>query len=1049
MAAGWTELLDRDLKRLARADLDTGCGRGELAPGERREVAVLFLDIEGFTGLSEGLDHETLHRIMTGLMGVLSRVVEGCGGYVDKFEGDRVMALFGASRSTGDECSRAVTCGLRMLGVVRELGEALSRAGGSIGARAGISYGAVTVAPDAGGHLTAMGDEVNVASRLEESAGSGTLLVSGKVRDLCPDGFEWTDLGEMSLRGRARPARVFRAEGFGSDRLERWQRASPLLPAPLIGRAAEMAVLSGAAAARLAGEASNPRGHPLHRMVLVHGPAGIGKSRLAHEFLSGPGIGKLLSSRTASFDQPPWWLWTGLVRRFAEQSPGGLPEAVGGLAGRTGAHGEALLASLPALEALMVPGAPGRPDGMTPEAWASVLCVALRNLVRAMCDGPVTLLLEDIHWADSASLDALEFILRNCEAAIPLLVTATSRSEPDGRSAPFGRGIESYVGCETVRLGPLGDQDVRLLAALKLGLPVDSLPGMVEEALIPRAEGNPYFIEEILSELVARGAISPGSAEVDEAAAASAGCMPSSVGSLIRARIDDLPSGLKTALRIAAVLGLEFPGSVFAELCRLEGLDPEDSLEGLSSLRLLRRRDDPGGAAVTFTSVLARDAVYENTLFHNRAVLHARAARAIGGIGSGGSQAEIAMHLHLSGDDGSAAEKGFEAVAALLGSYQNAAALDWCDRIGAWLEGVPEGGRKERLGLRLMSCRLQVLKNIGRPAEIHDLTARGLEEAVRLGDLEAEADFVLSRGSNAIRGGSYEDAMRDISRSIGLFRALGRTDREVVARNWIIQGLIQKGRIDEALAACRENLGIAESSGSAYSVAECLSHTGMVLIQRGRLDEAEEMLLRAVEACRQTSNLARRAITLSSLGMVAGMKGDLQKAYDYLSDSVALSAEIGSRITEGTVLNNLGNVLVALDRKEEARTCWERALAIHRETGIEKSAAVSMANLGILAEDAGDLEQAAAMFASAVDIQRRVGNLSMAVNAECHLARIWIRRGDDPDAALEVYDRSRSEVERVGFGRALCTPVDELRKVLVERGVPGERVPGPSNWEGE
>jgi class 3 adenylate cyclase/tetratricopeptide (TPR) repeat protein len=1049
MAAGWTELLDRDLKRLARGDRETGCGREELAPGERREVAVLFLDMEGFTGLSESLDHETLHRIMTGLMGVLSRVVEGCGGYVDKFEGDRVMALFGASRSTGDECSRSVTCGLRMLGIVRELGEALSRAGGSIGARAGISYGAVTVAPDAGGHLTAMGDEVNVASRLEESAGSGALLVSGKVRDLCPDGFVWTDLGEVSLRGRARPVRVFRAEGFGSGRLERWQRASPLLPAPLIGRDAEMAVLSGVAAARLAGGDSNPRGSPLHRMVLVQGPAGIGKSRLAHEFLSGPEVGTLLSTRTASFDQPPWWLWTGLVRRFSERSPGGLADAVQELAGRTGAHGEALLASLPALGALMTPGAPGRPDGMTPEAWASVLDVALRNLVRAMCGGPVTLLLEDIQWADSASLDALEFILRNCEAAIPLLVTATMRSDPDEHPVLFERGMDSYVRCETVRLGPLGDPEVRLLAARKLGLPVDALPGMVEEALIPRAEGNPYFVEEILSELVARGAVSPGSSEVDEAAAASAGCMPSSVGSLIRARIDDLPSGLKSALRIAAVLGLEFPGSVFAELCRLEGLDPGDSLEGLSSLRLLRRREDPGGCVVTFPSVLARDAVYENTLFHNRAVLHARAARAIGDLEPGGYRAEIAMHLHRAGDDTAAAEKGFEAIAALVGSYQNAAALEWCDRTGSWLEGVPDGVQRERLELRLMSSRLQVLKNVGRPAEIHELTARGLEEAIRLGDPEAEAEFVLSRGSNAIRGGAYEDAMRDISRSIGLFRALGKTDREVVARNWIIQGLIQKGRIDEALAQCRENLGIAEASGSAYSVAECLSHAGMVLIQRGRLDEAEEMLLRAVEICRQTSNLVRRAITLSSLGMVAGMRGDLRKAYGYLSDSVALSAEIGSRITEGTVLNNLGNVLVALDRRDEARACWERALAIHRETGIEKSEAVSMANLGILAEDAGDLDEAASMFASAVDIQRRVGNLSMAVNAECHLARVWLRRGDDPAGALEVYDRARSEVEGAGFGRALCTPVDELRKVLVERGVPGDRIPGPSNWEVE
>ena len=166
----WSTELAAELQRLSGL-LHDGSPDIRLAPGERRLVAVLFLDLKDYTGLAEKLDHETLHHLVRSLMGLLAREVEAAGGYVDKYEGDMIMALFGAGGYSEVPCQRAVSCGLKMLERVRTAAGILQRQEISLGARVGVSYGPVTVAPDPSGHLTATGDEVNVASRLQAEAG--------------------------------------------------------------------------------------------------------------------------------------------------------------------------------------------------------------------------------------------------------------------------------------------------------------------------------------------------------------------------------------------------------------------------------------------------------------------------------------------------------------------------------------------------------------------------------------------------------------------------------------------------------------------------------------------------------------------------------------------------------------------------------------------------------------------------------------------------------------------------------------------------------------
>ena len=226
MSKDWSSILEKNLQKLSEVVGVQPAKTEQLIPGERRDVAILFLDLKGFTAMSETMDHETVHKIIGGIMQALSSVVKGHGGYVDKFEGDLIMALFGATMATENDCIRAVACGLKMFNVLREVNQIFSAKGYEIGARCGINYGSVTVAPDAADHLPVMGDEVNLASRMESTAEVNSVQITAQVKKECGDYFAWEDLGEIQVKGKKHPIHTFRPTGPGKIQTERWERAA-------------------------------------------------------------------------------------------------------------------------------------------------------------------------------------------------------------------------------------------------------------------------------------------------------------------------------------------------------------------------------------------------------------------------------------------------------------------------------------------------------------------------------------------------------------------------------------------------------------------------------------------------------------------------------------------------------------------------------------------------------------------------------------------------------------------------------------------------------
>ena len=278
MSHNWQSMLRNGLDSIT--ETSSKSGRPQMAEGERRRVAALFLDLKDFTSLSESMDHEAVHGLVGGVMKVLVSVVDSHGGYVDKIEGDRIMALFGATYSAENDSIRAVSCAMSMLRTIQSASEFLSDHNIRISARAGIACGPVTVAPDALGHLTATGDTVNLASRLESRALEGTVLVSGRVYRQCGDFFLWEDCGRISIRGRSKTVQSWRPLGPGSEQKDRWKAAASVAVMPFTGREEEMKELNDSLELQNSGKVGfNRFGGRRHIAVHVCGPAGIGKKQ--------------------------------------------------------------------------------------------------------------------------------------------------------------------------------------------------------------------------------------------------------------------------------------------------------------------------------------------------------------------------------------------------------------------------------------------------------------------------------------------------------------------------------------------------------------------------------------------------------------------------------------------------------------------------------------------------------------------------------------------------------------------------------------------------
>ena len=599
---------------------------------ERRVITALFADLVGSTALAERLDPEEVRLVVGDAVARIVGVVEDLGGHVKDLAGDGVLAFFGAPTAAEDDAERAARAALRIVEEIGVYGEEVARAWGveGLAVRLGIASGPVVVGLlGAGGRVeyAAFGDTVNLAARLQTAARPGTVLLDDATRRLVSPLFAWGERRELELKGKSGPVGAVEL-GAPLDGA-RAQRGLEGMHAELIGRTAELARGRTALDAVLTGAGG---------VLFVTGEAGIGKTRLLAElhdaFARGSSAGGTplwLEGRCVSYGESlPYAPFRELIREWlgvGRDAPElrvrlGLRRGLERLFGPQAPELYPYLASL--LDLTLERDQEDRIAGLSPEALQYRTFEVVETLVERLAEsGPLALVLEDLHWADQTSLQLVERLLALPERAAVLLLL-TQRNEPDHPSWALRERAEREYPHLTLELAlqPLsGDAQGELLASL---VGPGTLPPELEWRLLDQAEGNPFYLEELIRSLVDSGALvrDDGGWRFDHDVAVS---VPPTVEKVILARLDRLSPECREVATAASALGRRFALPLLEGVLDRSGgaVDALHELQRLDLVRPARRWPQP---EYRFKHALIQEATYGTLLGPQRTELHRRAA---------------------------------------------------------------------------------------------------------------------------------------------------------------------------------------------------------------------------------------------------------------------------------------------------------------------------------------------------------------------------------------------------------------------------------------
>lgn len=1019
---GYNELAVILEESAARFSLTPGLAvgtTGRLIEGERRRITVLFLDLVGFTGLGEVLDHELLHGLTSRVMGLLSAVVSSCGGYVDKFEGDRLMVLFGARTASENDSARAVACALRLLRLIAELAPVMG-----LSARVGVASGPVTVAPDAGGHLTAIGAPVNLASRLEEMALPGSALVDAAVVRDCGKLFLWRDEGYLKVRGLDEAIHAFSPLEPNPAHQERWRGRS--LPAGmcLVGRDSELAQLSA-----IWGRCSRGQGHP--SLVRITGEPGIGKSRLLHRFLADSAGACILHGHTAPFDQPPLHLWIGLFREyFGEESRSRerIDDTLGAMARNCPNPDTArsLLQVAPVLAGLLC-----RETRSSVEEGVEVGArnsSAVRILVDAIVSAsPVIIALEDIHWIDESSLHALKLVLSGTAGSNPLLVVTTERP-PETRI-----GHPAAESC-AISLNSLPDSDV-LTIAMHILAPDGSEGGRLDhhagQVIINGARGNPFFAEELTLGLLDSGCIKPGPEGV-WALSVPPGeiVVPSSVQAMVQTRIDRLPSRERVVLQFASVQGTLFRSAVLeaSVLTHNPELDVQGSVESLEAMGFLSRGE---GGETAFRHDLVQRAAYETMLRHNRRVIHRSVAEALERL-SPTDHTATAIFRHWRGACDT--DKALEWAPGAMRTAEDGGQCEEALRISDWILESTEGAvTASHFDARMsaLATRQSILSRAGHTEE----AARVVDELLSAasGNLRWEAEGLRAKAIALHESGR----MDQVESLLGLALSKARTARLADLEGKILCSLANyrsdTGRLDEALELFRQSLSIREELGDTAKTGVIFSNMANLYSRMGRHGISEEYYRRAIGVHLERGDRMSLGYAMNGLAICLARAGKLAEADVFFRDALAAHTDAGNRREQAAVLTNLGTVAKMRGDYETSLDFRTRSLAIARETGVPVSAAIALLNIGNLRRLMGHPEETFAYCDEALAICEKIRDMMSA----CFCLSIeGLASMDMKDVvrASELHARATAIIDEYGIKPGVVDDYHELSERMKELG---------------
>ena len=974
---------------------------------------MLFLDLVGFTGLGAVLDHEQLHGLTSRIMGLLSAIVSSCGGYVDKFEGDRLMVLFGARRASENDSARAVACALRLLGLIAEISPMMG-----LSARVGVASGQVTVAPDPGGHLTAIGAPVNLASRLEEMAVPGTALVSAEVVRDCGGLFMWRDEGELKVRGLEGTIHGYSLLEPNPAHHERWGGRSLPAGARMVGRDSELSALSA-----IWERCSEGQAQPL--LARITGEPGIGKSRLLHRFLSGTAGVRVLHGHTDPFDQSSLHPWIGLFREFfggethsRERMDEALEETARNCPDPDTARN--LLQVAPVLAGILCREWKSSGEGGVDVGARN--SAAVRILVDAMlAASPLIIALEDIHWMDEPSLDTLGLVLSGTGNSNPLLVVTTER--PPARSIAHPEPLST-----TVSLSTLPDNDIVAIAMSILtadGAEGAGLEARAGQLIVNGARGNPFFAEELTLGLLDSGCIVPGNdGEWTLSVPPGEIALPTSVQAMLQTRMDRLPRSERVVLQFASVQGTLFRSDVLeaSVLAHDPGLDVNSSIESLEVMGFLSR--DEGGKAA-FRHDLVQRAAYETMLRHNRRVIHRSVAEALEHLSPAehpATASAVFRHWRMACDIERALKWAPTAMRAAEDGGQGEEAL----RISDWIlesTGGSVTAASYPARMSALATRQSMLFRAGRMKEGNEVVEEMLSAGA--GNARWEAEGLRAKAIALHESGSMDQVESLLEMALAKAREACSADLEGRILCSLANYRSDTGRLDDALELFRHSLSIREELGDAANTGVIFSNMANLYSKMGRYGISEEYYRRAVKVHLERGDRVSLGYAMNGLAICLARAGNLIEADSFFRDALAAHTDTGNRREQAAVLTNLGTIAKIRGDYETSLAFRNRSLAMARESAAPGSTAIALLNIGNLRRLMGFPGETFAYCDEALAICEEIRDMMSAcfcLSIE-GLASLDL---NDPDRAVRFHEKATAIIDEFGIKPDVVDDYHEL-----------------------
>ncbi len=885
---------------------------------ERRTTTVLFGDLVSFTSLSEDRDPEEVRELLSAYFAVARTVVARYGGTIEKFIGDALMAVWGVPVSHEDDAERAVRAGLDLVSEVAALGASVDAP--DLALRVGIVTGSVAVTLGAVGEGMVAGDAVNTAARVQATAEPGTVWVDHETRGLAAAAVAFDDRGEHELKGKSEPVRLFRAGAVvaavgGAQRVDG-------LEAPMIGRDGELRQLK-----ELFHRTQDDR---RARIVVVTGTPGVGKSRLGWEFEKyTDGLQDTMwwhRGRCLSYgDGVAYWAFGEMIRSRLGLQEG---DDRGQVAAKLRAGVAALAADDRESEWLVSRLATllGVGDGSTFDrtdlyaAWTTFL-------QRVGGDEPVVLVFEDMHQADTSLLELVEHLLETFRGTLFVLVLARPELLDQRPSLVAGRRAT------VVELAPLAqDRMTSLVDAL-----VGDLPAAVRSAVVTRAEGIPLYAVETVRSLIDREVVvahdgryvfvdhDPGRLDLEQLAA------PTSLQTLISARLDALSPLERRTVQDASVLGLTFQHAGLMALSEVGGYELDQALSMLVRKGILTAETDPRSpeqGQFRFLQALVREVAYGTLARADRRTRHLAAATYL--------------------EDEHQVDEAVGAVAGIVAQHL----VDAMAATPARDPGRPDLADRARALLVAAATRAE---SLGSPEEALRSTLQALDLAP---GPDEDAELCERAARVAVASGSPLLGEELAGRALAGYRS-ARREADLIGVLVVLAGaLFNQGRLQDAADCAAEGLALVERHPEADPVAE-IKLLGLVVDHARSVrdtDQQARLALQMVRRADEVQDPEMMARALNSLAITLADAGSPTAHNAVLSKAVAIARE-------GHLLLELGRSLINLlcetypHDLAEAATLGKETVDTCRQTGHRPHMEIALVNVGFTWWFSGDWDR--------------------------------------------------------------------------------------------